>query len=101
MIADLTPIRSGIGHSLFIRAHPRNRGYFAFSRPNDPIIYSVGENFKDDGGSETPTSPRGKQNQWERQDVVLHLKRPIRELPADSNYDDITVPPPGTTLPSK
>jgi len=54
----------------------------------DPLVYSVGVNGKDDGGSEN-AQPNRKPNQatrWEQLDAVTHLKRQPR--PAPEPLDD-------------
>src|SRR5207253_1915454 len=48
----------------------------------DPIVYSVGEDATDDGGSSQPTRPNrdhvGRPDRWFCKDGVLHLKRQAR-----------------------
>jgi hypothetical protein len=49
------------------------------SRAANPIVYSVGENGTDDGGSEASTNPRDTQpGEWQMQDRVIHLTRQPR-----------------------
>jgi hypothetical protein len=69
-------------------------GYIHGDRPGsphagDPIIYSVGENGTDEGGSEQPlrksTSARDR---WGTQDAVVHLTQQSRKPEADA--DDVT-----------
>ena len=46
----------------------------------DPIIYSVGTNFIDDGGSTKPSNARQKTvSPWEMLDAVFHYNRPPRD----------------------
>jgi hypothetical protein len=54
-----------------------------------PIVYSVGEDGTDDGGSEQPgrqyPSKISRQQRWDCLDGVLHLKRQTRVKPADGD----------------
>jgi hypothetical protein len=55
-----------------------------------PIIYSVGENGIDDGGSETPAGPRSgySPDRWDDLDAVFHLTpQTAATAPAASNPD--------------
>lgn len=63
----------------------------------DPVVYSVGENGQDDGGSEQPTNPHVKDNHWEELDVVTHLKLQPHAAPP---FDPQDSAPPPTTAPS-
>jgi len=45
----------------------------------EPKIYSVGENGKDDSGSQEPTRDGRNISRWERADVVVHLTRKLRK----------------------
>jgi hypothetical protein len=51
----------------------RALGYVPDART--PVVYSVGENGHDDGGSEAPTVKSTKLLRWETEDVIVHLKR--------------------------
>ena len=49
--------------------------------PEAPVVYSVGENGTDDGGSEGPTNPRRRASpgRWEKKDAVVRITpRPLR-----------------------
>jgi hypothetical protein len=68
----------------------------------DPIIYSVGENGTDEGGSEQPlrksNSPRDR---WGAQDAVVHLTQQPRKPDADADDGPGQTPPTAaTTVPS-
>lgn len=52
----------------------------------DPIVYSVGEDGVDDGGSEQSKSTRMAPHKWDRLDAVVHFKRQPR--PAPEELDD-------------
>jgi hypothetical protein len=58
-------------------------------RKDDPIIYSVGENGSDEGGSEESSNLKFKtpQNEWEMKDRVVHLTRQPRPAP-EPDMDD-------------
>ena len=51
-------------------------------RETDPILYSVGSNFIDDGGKTTPTDPKrsNADSPWSMLDAVFHYVRPPRDL---------------------
>lgn len=72
----------------------------------DPVVYSVGENGTDEGGSELPGNPQayspGQQvNLWDQQDVTLHLNRRPRERKEQADGQSETQPPTApTTKPS-
>jgi hypothetical protein len=57
------------------------------SDPDRLAIYSVGENGKDDDGSELPLNARRKaQNRWEKQDAVFPLtSKPAADQPSSNN----------------
>jgi hypothetical protein len=61
------------------------------TRSSDPILYSVGDNGTDDGGSEAdPTRPPGAswpQSLWTTLDAVRHLTRQPRP-PAPPGFED-------------
>lgn len=69
-------------------ATPRPLTYIA---GDDPIVYSVGENGIDDGGSEQAATSRPSYYQlskWERLDAVRHYHRHPRPLPEPA-YDEM------------
>ena len=69
-------------------ATPRPLTYIA---GDDPVVYSVGENGIDDGGSEQAATSRPSYYQlskWERLDTVQHYNRQPRPLPEPA-YDDM------------
>jgi len=48
---------------------------YSTSDPSAPVVYSVGENGTDEGGSQTPINPRrAKPGRWEAADAVLAMK---------------------------
>jgi hypothetical protein len=78
------------------RADGKPLGYVA--DPSKPLVYSVGENGQDDGGSEQLTNPARKTtyvNPWDKLDAVLHLTlqpRPAPE-PASDGVGDLPIEP--------
>jgi hypothetical protein len=61
--------------------------------PKRPLIYSVGSNGADEGGSETSTVQHRDPGRWDRQDAIFDLRRPARVIkPADTQ-------PAGTATP--
>lgn len=68
----------------------RPLGYFngdpaAPAHAGDPVVYSVGDDGADDGGSEQPVSPRrvlDASDPWDRLDIVVHLKQRGRKASA-------------------
>jgi hypothetical protein len=68
-----------------------------------PIVYSVGANGVDDGGSDFAASKRADAGRWQRLDAVVHLTRqprPPREIESDG-VGDLTLPPaPPATVPA-
>jgi len=63
----------------------RKFGYVA--NCEGPIIYSVGSNGKDDGGSDQVLRMTLYAGRWDREDAVVPLKRPYREhFPVTSPY---------------
>jgi hypothetical protein len=58
--------------------------------PEKPVIYSVGEDGVDGGGSElsakTKANPRN-QTRWDKLDAVVHLKARPRELPKEQEEE--------------
>lgn len=44
--------------------------------PSAPAVYSVGDNGKDDGGSEAPSDPRRRGTRWQALDAVMRMKPP-------------------------
>ena len=67
----------------------------------DPVVYSVGENGIDDGGSEQPIDPRRKDIRWEEMDFVTHLTLQPHVAPPDAvdQADDAPATEP-TTAPT-
>ena len=66
---------------------------------SDPVVYSVGENGTDEGGSEQRTGPRGADDRWHELDVVTHLRlQPYQAPPEDST--DTTEGSPVATNPA-
>lgn len=63
---------------------------------SDPVVYSVGEDGQDDGGSEQPANARVKNDRWQQLDVVTHLllqPQPAPPFdPQDSNAGPTTAP---------
>lgn len=57
-----------------------------------PVIYSVGEDGIDDGGSETVIDPRDPDDRWNQRDVVLHLTRQKRSCGEASWATDQQMP---------
>jgi hypothetical protein len=66
-----------------------------------PVVYSIGENGTDDGGSEQPIDPRRKDDRWQQMDVVTHLILQSRTAPRDviDDADDSPTTQP-TTAPT-
>jgi len=68
-------------------------GYLADARR--PVVYSVGRNGTDEGGSDTPLPKTIEPRFWDREDAVVHLRaqhrefRPVRE-PASA---ELSLPP--------
>ncbi len=67
-------------------------------RPDDPILYSNGENCQDDGGSEEATNPRQAntphRNEWANEDVVWHLNARPRQFPeGNEEYEGAATQP--------
>ena len=71
---------------------------------NDPLLYSTGEDGKDNGASTRPSDPssRRQPSEWDLQDYVVHLKRQPRELADDADGQDAQPPAtqPASTEPS-
>ena len=73
--------------------------------PKDALIYSVGDDGIDDGGSEQPLNAQDPDNPWTQKDVVLHLTKQPRtqseQMPAADQADPATRPSlyPGTIGP--
>lgn len=53
----------------------------------NPVVYSIGENGTDDGGSEQPIDPRRKDDRWQQMDVVTHLTLQPHTAPPDAIDD--------------
>ena len=51
------------------------------SRADKPIVYSVGSNGTDEGGSETLTNKAARRSKWFMEDAVTHLTRQPRIMP--------------------
>jgi hypothetical protein len=67
-----------------------------------PLIYSVGANGLDDGGSESIASNRGDADRWQRPDAVVHLMRqprPAKEVWSDG-VGDLNLPAPAPAAPT-
>ena len=64
----------------------------------NPIVYSVGENGIDDGGSEQSSNPRfrGRVSEWDMKDRVVHLTRQPRPPPETDEPDDSAATRPTT-----
>ena len=63
--------------------------------PTKPIVYSVGENGADDGGSEAfmkPSMNRKTAGRWQQRDAVAHLT-PQPRPPAEEEEEDPATPP--------
>jgi len=67
-----------------IPADPMTAGSRLRHRPGDnPVVYSVGEDGVDDGGSEQPLDPSHPDNRWRQKDIVVHLTRQPRKPKTD------------------
>jgi hypothetical protein len=64
----------------------------------DPIVYSTGEDGKDDGASTRPSDPTTKRKlaEWDLQDYVIHLKRQPREPQEDVDEQEPATQPAAT-----
>ena len=64
--------------------------------PAKPILYSVGEDGLDGGGSELPIQPnRPQQNlgRWDKLDAILHLRLQPRPAPTPEAEEEPAIPP--------
>ena len=59
--------------------------------PN-PVVYSAGENLKDDGGSEQPINSNHPDDRWEQLDVVTHLRLQARAAPPPQPDEEAEAP---------
>ena len=67
-----------------IPADPMTTGLPLRYRPGDtPVVYSVGEDGVDDGGSEQPLDPNRPDFRWNKKDAVVHLTRQPRKPKTD------------------
>ena len=55
---------------------------------DDPVLYSVGENGLDDGGSSEPIVPDDPRFADTEKDIVLHLRGKMRTAPPDYYADE-------------
>ncbi|MEA2733633.1 MAG: hypothetical protein QOE14_84 [Humisphaera sp.] len=70
--------------------------------PDKPIIYSVGEDGLDDGGSEMPAKKKTPNpGRWDKLDAVFPLKLQPRALPAEMEEDQPPATTPPTTAPAE
>jgi hypothetical protein len=70
------------------------------ARKDKPILYSVGEDGRDDGGSEASRTSRTVSSRWHRQDAVMHLTRQPREVIEEPQYAPDSIDPLPQTQPA-
>ena len=79
-------------------AEGKSLGYVPYAQR--PVVYSVGRNGTDEGGSDTPLPKAIEPGFWDRDDAVVHLRpqhrefRPVKE-PQSPRYGS---PPPNEAM---